>query len=148
MSRIVYRHTPFWILGIGILLTWFLAVAFTYPHANPWQIGGVVVLAVGAPNALLIVYFRRHHRLVREAAIAEVREMMADRVKNQLAVIGMYAPLTQEQGGSALAIDGINASMTEISRVVDGLSSESLGSWKAHYQNALDNGALSSGPAS
>lgn len=80
---------------------------------------------------------RRRQRAVRLRTIDELREMMADRVKNQLAVIAMYLPMTQDREMLEMTLGGIHESIDEITRAVDSLNDESLSSWKTHYRGAI-----------
>ncbi|HYE58433.1 MAG TPA: hypothetical protein VD948_07990 [Rhodothermales bacterium] len=142
MSSPLLRYAPAWLIGLGILLTWGAALLVTPSGANVWQVGLVAAVGVGVPSSCLAWIFRGQQRLAREAAIDEVREMMADGIKNQLAVIGMCAPLAGDHEASQMALDGINTSIGQINTMVDSLSNESLVVWKTRYRHALQNGRL------
>lgn len=136
------RHIELWLSAAGVLVVWVAAALIAPDAGSVWKVAALAALAVSLLHGIIFWIVRRRQQRVREHAITEIREMMADRVKNQLAVIGMYAPLTQEREAFEMALGGINASITEIAAVVDSLSSESLVDWKQHYRAAIKNGAL------
>lgn len=52
----------------------------------------VTALGISVLHGLIFWVVRRRQRRVRQEAIVEIREMLADVVKNQLAAIGMSLP--------------------------------------------------------
>lgn len=79
---------------------------------------------------------RSRQRRVRAQAIHEIREMLADVVKNQLAVIGMWLPEDKKEYG--MHIEGIQESIGRIEDLVDSMSEEALASWKDQYAAAIE----------
>ena len=142
LSARALRRVELWLIATGILVVWAAAVLVTPPGTNVWLIGLVAAVGVGIPSGALAWIFHLQQRLARDAAISEVREMMSDRVKNQLAVIGMCTPMTQDRDAFEIAVGGINASISEIQSVVDNLSSEAIMAWKRHYREALAGAAV------
>ena len=130
------RHLELWLTAVGLLVVW--VVALLVPQSiEVWKAATFVALVVSMLHGVLFWVVRRRQRAVRLRTIDELREMMADRVKNQLAVIAMYLPMTQDREMLEMTLGGIHESIDEITRAVDSLNDESLSSWKTHYRGAI-----------
>ena len=65
---------------------------------------------------------------------------LADRVKNQLAVINMYLPQGRESAKVAQReLDAVHDSIDLIAEQVDSISEESIRDWRRHYAEAVEN---------
>lgn len=133
------KNIELWLSFAGLLVVWAAAAVVSPDGTDVWRIAALAALGVSVLHGAIFWTVRRRQRVVRERAIEEIREMMADRVKNQLAVIGLYLPMAQDREAFAMAVDGINDSITQVTHIVDGLSNESLTSWKGHYREAVAN---------
>ena len=145
-----FRHAPpvlqrflnnveLWLSSAGVVVVYLASSLFAPEGANVWRIAAGTALAVSVIHGVIFWVVRKRQRAMRERALAEIREMLADRVKNQLAVIAMSLPMTQDREAYAFAVEGINTSVDSISSMVDSLSQESLKSWKRHYREAVAN---------
>jgi uncharacterized protein HemX len=105
-----------------------------------WKVAAITAIGVGLLHGILFWTVRRRQRTVREEAIAEIREMLADRVKNHLAVLHMYLPDEGEDARLAQQeLDGMYESIDEIAEQMDTISEKSIQEWRGHYAEAVDN---------
>lgn len=104
-----------------------------------WKTVAITAIGVGLLHGIIFWVIRRRQRKIRERSIMEIREMLADVVKNQLAVIDLYLPEDEEQAMVEEELNGIKDSLREISAEVDALSDERLRDWKEQYPEALEN---------
>ena len=95
-------------------------------------------MVAGVLHGAIFWVIRRRQRRIRECSIEEIREMLSDVVKNQLAVVQMYLPRENEEIVEA-ELKGIKASISQVSEQVDALSEETLSEWKTHYHEAVSN---------
>lgn len=101
---------------------------------NLWAVAAMTAAVVGVLHGIIFWLIRRRQRQIRAAAIAEIREMLHDVVKNQLAIISLNAQLSGVQSRHQQRIE------TCIGRIEDALnhiSEESLQRWQAQYENTL-----------
>jgi hypothetical protein len=121
------------IAGLGVI---FSVPALLGSNDSFWQVAAATAAGVGLLHGIIFWVLRAKQRRVRRRAIEEIREMLADVVKNQLAVIGMLLPGTEEYEGQ---IEHIKQSIGSISSHVDTLSEEAIVEWKTHYHEAVVN---------
>ena len=124
-----------WLSAAGLLVVWVVAALLGPTGVSVWQVAAVTALAVSVLHGTIFWVVRRRQRLIRAKSVHDIREMLTDQVKNQLAVIRMWVPEGEE--GAAL-FEGISESIAEIDEMVDGLSEEKLKAWKASYRNAAE----------
>ena len=140
--RAFLNNIELWLSAAGLLVIWAVPALFSSEAVDPWKVATITATAVGVLHGGIFWVIRRRQRRIRQQAILEIREMLADVVKNQLAIIGMWLPgkdrtMYEEQ------IDGITESVTHISELVDTLSEEAIEDWKTTYREALEStGAL------
>lgn len=133
------NNIELWLSSAGVVVVYLASSLFAPEGADVWRIAAGTALAVSVIHGVIFWVVRKRPRAMRERAIAEIREMLADRVKNQLAVIAMSLPMTQDREAYAFAVEGIGASVDSISSMVGSLSQKSLKSWKRHYREAVAN---------
>jgi hypothetical protein len=114
-----------------------LAVIFAMPAlfgglGDYWQVLGVTAIAVGVVHGLLFWVVRRRQRQVRRELIVATREMLADRIRNQLQVLLVAATENRDETNRARVQAAMEASH-EIVRTLDQLSLDSLQRWEKHY---------------
>lgn len=137
MSRVVrkfVRHLELWLSGAGLIVVALAALVVSPNEADVWKVAAITALGVSVLHGLIFYGVRRRQRLVREQAIVEIREMLADVVKNQLAVIGMWLPDDVDREH----LDGIEESIQVIEERIDTISEDSLSEWKEHYTGAIE----------
>lgn len=141
MSKFI-RHIELWLSGAGLLVVWIASIIVAPGSENVWKVAALTALGVSVLHGLIFWGVRRRQRKVRKQAIHEIREMLADVVKNQLAVIGMWLPSGNNQEMD-MHIEGIKESIDHIEELVDTISEDSLRSWKTKYHEAIEStGAL------
>ena len=121
----------------GLVVVWAVAAVLGPAGVSVWQVAAVTALGVSVLHGAIFWVVRRRQRQIRAQSVHEIREMLTDQVKNQLALMRMWMP---EQAGPELEahLEGIAASIDEVDRMVDGLSVEKLRAWKATYANAAE----------
>jgi ABC-type multidrug transport system fused ATPase/permease subunit len=121
-----------------VLSTVGLAVIVTVPlllQPSPdelWRVAAVTAVVVGLLHGVIFWLIRRRQRQMRAATIAQIREMLQDVVRNQLAVISMNAQLS---GAQSRHQQRIEASINRIEEALRHISEESLTRWLAHYEH-------------
>lgn len=119
-------------------MVWIASLVVAPGGWDVWKVAAVTALAVSVLHGLIFWVVRRRQRQVRTQAIHEIKEMLADVVKNQLAIIGMSLP---ERGETAddFHIESIKDSVAQIEGMMDAISEETLVGWKATYAEILEN---------
>lgn len=88
---------------------------------------------------------RERERRLRAQAVAEIREMLRDRVLNQLAVVRIRtAGDPQCTDLQEDALDDVDHALGHIKRMVDELSESQLDTWRMTYVNVADDIAVPS----
>ena len=129
------RNIELWFSAVGVIVI--LSAGWLAPPAVAfWKVAGITAILVGLIHGGIFWAVRRRQRKIREKQIAEIREMLADVVKNKLSVIDMYLPEEQEAIVEE-EIDGIRGTIRQISRNVDSLSEETIQDWKTKYDGAI-----------
>lgn len=121
----------------GLAVVWIVAAVLGPTGVSVWQVAAVTALGVSVLHGAIFWVVRRRQRQIRAQSVHEIREMLTDQVKNQLAVMRMWMP---ERTAPELEahLKGIAESIDEVDRMVDGLSEEKLRAWKATYSNAAE----------
>jgi hypothetical protein len=106
--------------------------AAPWPYSDRWPLAVLLTLLAG----LAIQFSRRGVRRIRERArqraLYEVREMLGDRVRNQLAVLALALPSPAESpDGTDLAT--ARASISTIAQLLDQIDEDSLNRWRMQY---------------
>jgi hypothetical protein len=128
------NNIELWFSGAGLLVVWIAAVIVAPGNANVWQIAAVTALVVSVLHGMIFWVVRGRQRRLRARSINEIREMLADVVKNDLAVIQMVLP--EEK---SFEVEMIKERIEAIGAQVDHLSEEALTTWKQHYREAVVN---------
>jgi uncharacterized protein HemX len=139
--RSFLRNIELWLSFAGLVVILIVPAMLAPDGALVfWKIAAATAIGVGLLHGAIFWIVRRRQRRMRNEAIAEIREMLTDRVKNQLAVIDMYLPDDGEEAQLAQQeLDGVHNSVDQIAEQVDAISEESLREWKTHYAEAVDN---------
>lgn len=80
MLASLIRNLELWLSTVGLLVVWAGASLFGSAD-NVWHLAALLALGVSVVHGGIFWLVRRRQRTVRLQAIAEIREMMADRVK-------------------------------------------------------------------
>ena len=102
----------------------------------------VAVVGMGAIQLSIQWAVRERERRLRSQAVVEIREMLRDRVLNQLAVVRVRAAVDGRAAGLGTALDDINDAVDDIHRLIDDLSEAELDTWRLTYANAANHIAL------
>ncbi len=138
------RNIELWLSGAGLLVVYAASALLAPGGLDFWKVAALTALVVSVLHGSIFWIVRRRQRRLRRQAILEMREMLADVVKNQLAVIGMWLDMGKDDPeGFALQVEGIKDSIRQIEGLVDAVSEESIQSWKSKYAEAIEStGAL------
>ena len=133
-ARLFVDHIELWLSAAGLLVVGLVAVVVGPEGGDVWRTAAVTALLISVLHGLIFYVVRRRQRAVRQRAILEIREMMADLVKNDLAVIGMWAQTGERGTAYERRVASTHQALREIGEKVDGLSEESLRSWRLRYR--------------
>jgi LytS/YehU family sensor histidine kinase len=97
---------------------------------NTMAVTALTAVVVGLLHGVIFWLIRRRQRQVRQQTISEMRTMLNDVVKNQLAIIALNAQMGRVQERQMKRIDD---SVSNIVSALDHLSEESLHHWKQCY---------------
>jgi hypothetical protein len=101
------------------------------------------VVGMGAIQLSIQWAVRERERRLRSQAVVEIREMLRDRVLNQLAVMRVRAAVEGQGPGLNDVLDDINDAVDQVHRMIDDLSEAELDTWRLTYANAVDHIGLS-----
>lgn len=130
MFRHVVRYFEVYLLAL-VLVVMTSVIGVVESGAGPWTIVGCTFLGMALVQLAIQWADRRRQRALRALAVAEIREMLRDRVLNCLAAMEMWATedsLTFEQRTAE-----VRASIEEVAEMINGLSEEQLNTWKMTY---------------
>lgn len=139
MLRTFIENIELWLSGAGLFVVWVASVVIAPGGADIWKVAAITALVVSVLHGLIFWMVRRRQRRVRQEAINEIREMLGDRVKNQLAIVEMGVKATDVDPELSFQLEAMRESIDNIAELVDGLSEESLRSWKGTYSEAIEN---------
>lgn len=138
MQKHFINNIELWLSGAGLLVVWGAAALLGPRGIGVWEIAAVTALGVSVLHGIIFWVVRRRQRLIRSKSIHDMREMLTDQVKNQLAVMRMWMPEDGDRAAFEAQFDGISESIAEIDAMMDGLSEEKLRAWKSTYANAAE----------
>lgn len=136
MRRVLLDNMELWLSLAGV------AVILSVPHvlhatgAAAWRVGALAATFVGVLHGLIFWVVRRRQREMRRQAIAEIREMLRDRVNNSLTVISISLSDVKDPE-SAESVKDLQNAVEHISTLVSSLSDESVRSWKRRYAGTM-----------
>jgi hypothetical protein len=120
------------LLSAAGLVVIFLVPTLLQPNPEDvWAVAAVTAVVVGVLHGVIFWLIRRRQRQVRAAAVAEIREMLQDVIKNQLAIISLNAQLS---GAQQRHMQRIDSSVKSIEDALTHISEESLSQWKIRYE--------------
>jgi hypothetical protein len=125
--------------GVAVVLVWFEARAAVAVGATALGMG-TIQWAIGWAD-------RERQRRLRARAIAEIREMLADQVLNQLAAVKMWMAEAPDPETMDLVLREADESVDRVADMIAGLSEEQLDTWRLTYANVADHITYSSEPA-
>ena len=96
------------------------------------------VAVVGTLSLQVAIHWadRERQRRLRAKAIHDIREMLQDRVLNQLASIKVWLSMTSDSSALRDLFDDVDTSIDEVATMVSDLSEEQLDTWQLHYANS------------
>lgn len=139
MFRNFLNNIELWLSGAGLFVVWIASVIVAPGGAEVWKVAAITALAVSVIHGVIFWVVRRRQRRVRQEAIADIREMLGDRVKNQLAVVQMALKSNDADPEVQMQLEMVGESVDNIAELIDNLSEDSLKSWKVHYDEAVRN---------
>lgn len=135
-ARIFLDHIELWLSFAGLIVAIALPQVFGAEGMSFWRATAAVAIAVGLIHGFIFWTVRYRQRQARRESIREIREMLADVVKNQLTAIDMYLPAA-DQAIVRQELDGIRESIGCITEEVESLSEETIHRWKRKYDGAI-----------
>lgn len=79
---------------------------------------------------------RERQRRLRAKAIHDIREMLQDRILNQLTSIKVWISMTSDAEPMQGLFDDVDSSIDEVADMVADLSEEQLDTWQLRYANS------------
>jgi len=137
MRKFFLKHLELLLSSIGLVLIFAIPYALR-AHADVWQVAAITATSTGLIHGLIFWGVRRRQRVVREKAIADIKEMLNDVLLNQLASISLNAQMIQRTGTLEKYLARIERSLTQMTLVVNNLSGESLEHWQARYNGDIN----------
>ncbi len=137
LTRFFFNQIELILSLAGLIVIWVAPAFFTGDRYNMWAVAAVTATGVGFLHGIIFWVIRTRQRRERSRAIWEIREMLEDRVRNQLAVAQMYLPSGPQAEAFAFELDGIRESIDTISHLVTSLDEDALEAWKGQYAGAL-----------
>ena len=137
MKRFI-DNIELWLSAAGLLVVWAAAAVLEPTGVGVWQIAAITALAVSVLHGVIFWVVRRRQRRIRAESVHVIREMLTDQVSNQLAIMRMLIPEDADREQFDAHFDGIDASISEIDAMVNGLSEEKLRAWEETYANAAE----------
>jgi hypothetical protein len=125
----------FVLAGTGMLPTFLTAFVPQFQPGSVW-LALVPTLTVGFLLYHLTLRAVRESRTrARQQALSEVREMLADRVRNRLAILWLTLPPSRDLPSDPSGLADARDCIRSIESLVDELSEEALDTWKRRYVN-------------
>ncbi len=140
MRRLFLDNLELWFSGAGLAVV-AAGAALAPPGTDVWLIAALTALAVSVIHGVIFWIVRRRQRQIRHHAIAEIKEVLADVVKNDLAAIGLYLSAENEVTFRE-HLDGIHSTLSDIAAQVDELSKERLAAWRERYAPSFETGTV------
>ena len=138
--KAILRHLEL-ILTFAGLVVIFGATALVHPDGvSSWTVAAITATAVGIIHGILFWVVRRRQRQVRQAALADVEQMLRDVIANQLSVIRLSAHLNRDPASekTQIAIERLENAVANIHGAISNISEESLATWRTRYRSALE----------
>ena len=136
-KRFFSNHLELLFSAAGLAVIWVAPAIFNGDRFDTWAVAAITATLVGTLHGGIFWVVRTRQRRLRSRAIWEIREMLEDRVRNQLAVVQMYLPTGPEADAFAFELEGIRESVDTISTLVTSLDEQALEAWKGQYVEAL-----------
>lgn len=115
-----------------------IACALILMEASAAIVFGVTALGMSLIQGSIQWVDRQRQQQLRERAIREIREMLRDRVFNQLATLRMWMTEAPNPHEMNLLMHEMDRSIENIVTMIDDLSEEQLNTWKLTYANVSD----------
>jgi uncharacterized membrane protein YfbV (UPF0208 family) len=128
--RFVLNHLELILSAAGLVVIAVVPVLLQPITGNTLAVTALTAVVVGTLHGGIFWLVRRRQRQVRQEIIGEMRAMLNDVVRNQLAIIALNAQVGKVQDRQMKRIDD---SVRNITSALDHLSEESLYRWKQVY---------------
>lgn len=113
-----------------------VVVAMILNHAPAIYTGPVAFIGMLSLQIAIQWADRERQRRLRARAIHDIREMLQDRILNQLTSIKVWIAMTFGAGPLVGMFEDVDASIDEVANMVAELSEEQLDTWRLHYANS------------
>jgi hypothetical protein len=140
MRRLFLDNLELWLSAAGLLVV-AGGAALAPPGTDVWLIAALTALGVSVIHGVIFWVVRRRQRQIRHQAIAEIKEVLADVVKNDLAAIGLYLP-AENEATLREHLDGVHSTLAAVAAQVDELSEERLAAWRDRYAPSIASGTV------
>ncbi|NJK72751.1 MAG: hypothetical protein HC926_05760 [Synechococcaceae cyanobacterium SM2_3_60] len=121
---------------VGLVVISLVLLLFAGQGTVSWKAATLVATTVGVLHGFIFWLVRRRQRLVRLAAIAEIRDMLEDIINNKVQIITLSAHMIAKDQNEVILerLERIGSTADLIAETVRHLSSESLSLWQSRYQ--------------
>jgi uncharacterized YccA/Bax inhibitor family protein len=127
------NHIELILSAAGILVIIVVPTVLSSFVGDVWRVATVTATFVGVLHGLIFWLIRRRQRQLRSEAVREIKTMLNEVVKDQLAIIMVNAQLARPE---EKRMQQIQQSVDRIVESVDHISSESLLRWQQIYRSA------------
>lgn len=121
----------------GLAVIWFVPELIAGGH-DTWQVTAFTATAVGLLHGVIFWVIRRRQRSIRNKAISEIQMMLKDQINSQLTVINLSAEQAKEGVSRDDRLRQVQETSVKISKMLAGISDESLRRWQGRYANLFD----------
>ncbi len=121
----------------GLAVIWFVPELIAGGH-DSWQVTALTATGVGVLHGVIFWIIRRRQRTIRNEAIAEIQLMLKDQINSQLTVITLSAEQAKEGVSRDERLRQVQETSVKISKMLSGISDESLRRWRGRYANLFD----------
>lgn len=136
-TRSFINNIELWLSAAALFVIW-VVPAFLIPEADFWKVAALTAVAVGTLHGVIFWTIRRRQRILRERTIMEIREMLADVLKNQLSVVQLYATEIGNEEEHEFELGEIERTLASIASHVDSISEDAIDDWKDEYGYILE----------
>lgn len=135
--KIILNNIELVLSLLGLLVIWIVPEMIDGAH-DSWMATAIIATGVGVLHGFIFWTIRRRQRIVRDEIIAEVQLMLKDQINSQLTIINLSAEQAKQASNNSQQLKQVQETVHRISKLLAGISDESLQRWKSRYPNLFD----------
>jgi hypothetical protein len=124
------HHIELWLSAAGVALTFLVPTLWS--GAVFWRVAAFTAAGTAVLHGLIFWSVRRRQRETRQRAIADIRTMLQEELRDQFALITQIVRTADSERVRHHA-SRLDESMAHVGRMVDSLSEERLTNWKGRH---------------